>query len=132
MQKKYKEEVEGLQQGPVILFMLFPKKEAWAKDCYSKFSEILFSFFSCKAWYTLMFFDVNDTFDTLVDKIETNVLYNFNIDQDFKLDIVTKQLSAACNNYIFTIHSLLGNENTLEKLLAQASVFVARLIHAYF
>ena len=79
-----------------------------------------------------MFFNVNNTFDKLVEKIETNVLYNFDIDQNFKLDIATKQITAACNNYIFFVHSLLGDEATLAKLLAQASVFVSRLIHAYF
>lgn len=132
VQAKYKRETKAFQSGPVILFLLFPKIEAWAKDYYSKFSEVLFSFFSCKEWYNLMFFNVNNTFDKLVEKIETNVLYNFDIDQNFKLDIAIKQITAACNNYIFAVHSLLGDEATLAKLLAQASVFVSRLIHAYF
>lgn len=132
VQVKYKKETKALQQEPVIALIAFPKIEAWTKDYYSKFSEILLSFFSNKKGYNLMFFYVKNSFDTLFEKIGIDVLYNFDIAQDFKLDIVTKQLTAACNNYIFAIQHLLGDEDILAKLLAQASVFVARLVYSYF
>lgn len=47
-EEKYKQEIDTLKEGHIIMSIIFLKFETWAKDYYLRFSMVLLNFFLVK------------------------------------------------------------------------------------